>query len=575
MEIGSIASGLSSRTGSSAPGSGAKARVAGGLRIAGKTPEEASASATAEKAERALAKAKPEAAFEDKLAKRLEGAKGGNPKFASKLEAALNAASVKIAADFGAEAGEGFRSALLEVTASGAAESAIAKTVGYFARDLALTEGGALDFRQRLGGLADHLFDPRVTGRAKYLLCDLLAIIFVATMAGYYGRHAIAFFAGANGNVIMKALTMTDIPCQDTFARAVAVLNQDQFRYLFTELAVECYKKALDRGRGRPKTPAVPDVIALDGKTITGSVPRGGKKSDVHIVNAVLSFLTLAFHRVSKKSNEIASFPLLLEVLNKHKLLRGKVVTIDAMGRRKSLAALILSYGANRLFGLKGNQGNLLKRVKALFTDNWLSEHPDIFRVGRYSTDYRIQGGRIERRLVTVVYLNDEAARKFLPEAAKWAGIKTLIMVERIVLERAVKGKLQPGTSGIGFRLSSLALPPERMRQVVLKRRSVETIHGRLDAGMSEDKRGISRGPAPEALTGFKKLNLNIINSVRRLWPGVSVWMITTLANVNPTFREAILTRKPRDVGDPRKWLKLMREVRVEYPDPATFRKAG
>ena len=65
------------------------------------------------------------------------------------------------------------------------------------------------------------------------------------------------------------------------------------------------------------------------------------------------------------KSNEITAIPQLLQLLALH----GAVVTIDAMGCQREIAAQIVEQQADHVLGLKGNQGTLHDDVAMLFDE--------------------------------------------------------------------------------------------------------------------------------------------------------------------------------------------------------------
>jgi len=66
--------------------------------------------------------------------------------------------------------------------------------------------------------------------------------------------------------------------------------------------------------------------------------------------------------KVDNKSNEITAIPELLKLLE----ITGCIITIDAMGTQKAIAASIIDQKAD-ILALKGNQGNLHKAVKQWF----------------------------------------------------------------------------------------------------------------------------------------------------------------------------------------------------------------
>ena len=63
--------------------------------------------------------------------------------------------------------------------------------------------------------------------------------------------------------------------------------------------------------------------------------------------------LVLGQRKVDAKSNEITAIPELLDLLT----LKGSIVTIDAMGCQKEIAAKIVAKEADYVLALKGNQG--------------------------------------------------------------------------------------------------------------------------------------------------------------------------------------------------------------------------
>src|SRR5947209_4672711 len=82
-----------------------------------------------------------------------------------------------------------------------------------------------------------------------------------------------------------------------------------------------------------------PRLVGIDGKTARASLDTASGKSALHIVSAwaAESHLLLGQVTVAEKSNEITAIPKLLELLELH----GAIVTIDAMGCQKDIAAKI------------------------------------------------------------------------------------------------------------------------------------------------------------------------------------------------------------------------------------------
>lgn len=85
----------------------------------------------------------------------------------------------------------------------------------------------------------------------------------------------------------------------------------------------------------------------------------------IHYVSAFAASNQLILGQLvtDAKSNEITTIPQLLDIL----AVAGCLVTIDAMGCQKAIAAKIIDSRADYLLALKGNQGALSDEVENYF----------------------------------------------------------------------------------------------------------------------------------------------------------------------------------------------------------------
>jgi hypothetical protein len=92
---------------------------------------------------------------------------------------------------------------------------------------------------------------------------------------------------------------------------------------------------------------------------------RRHERGPLHLVSAWASErgLALGQRAVDGKSNEIAAIPGLLDTLQ----LDGCIVTLDAMGCQKEIAAKIRARGADYLLVLKANHGRAFGAVREHF----------------------------------------------------------------------------------------------------------------------------------------------------------------------------------------------------------------
>ena len=96
------------------------------------------------------------------------------------------------------------------------------------------------------------------------------------------------------------------------------------------------------------------------------------------VLGAVECGISLGQLATEEKSNEITAIPQLLDQVE----LKGSIVTIDAAGCQKEIAAKIVAGGGDYCLGLKGNQGNLHEAVTARFAamvlDDFSAHHVDM-----------------------------------------------------------------------------------------------------------------------------------------------------------------------------------------------------
>ena len=138
------------------------------------------------------------------------------------------------------------------------------------------------------------------------------------------------------------------------------------------------------------------EVIAIDGKTMKQSYDRNQSQKPLHIVSAWSAShqLVLGQKKVNKKSNELTAIPALLELLE----MEESIITIDAMGCQKEIAALIIKKKGDDILALNGNQNFIHKDVK-----NWFElARKEKFAGREHSYYQQIEGGhhRVEKRQI-------------------------------------------------------------------------------------------------------------------------------------------------------------------------------
>ena len=197
----------------------------------------------------------------------------------------------------------------------------------------------------------------------------------------------------------------------------------------------------------------------------------------------------------SDKSNEIKAIPELLKVLD----IEGCVVTTDAMGCQKEIAAQIVDQGADYVLSLKGNQSNLHKDVELLFEDAKQDNYKKLDAKSYTTVDG--EHGRIETRRYIVTGKVD-----WFAERSKWKKLTTFGMVEST---REIGEQITQETR---YFISSLPCDAERFAQAVRDHWGVDNgLHWCLDISFGEDDSRIRTGHAPENLATIRRFALSLI----------------------------------------------------------------
>ncbi len=172
----------------------------------------------------------------------------------------------------------------------------------------------------------------------------------------------------------------------------------------------------------------------------------GGDGKAQHVLNAFAheNGLVLGQQPVDGKSNKITAITAFLERL----ALEGAIVTMDAMGAQKKVAARIVEKKADYILALKGNQGSPHEDGR-LFLDD-----PEVSETCLVSSTLDAGHGRIEERTCRVT---DDTAwpRERHPD---WKGPRGIAAVTCARTDK----KTRQATSETRFYITSL--PPEAKR---------------------------------------------------------------------------------------------------------------
>jgi predicted transposase YbfD/YdcC len=339
----------------------------------------------------------------------------------------------------------------------------------------------------RLGSIKRHfrtLKDPRVVGRSRHLLVDIVVMAICGVIANCDDWPDIALFARQRAGWFKRFLKLPGgVPSHDTFERVFAALDPRAFE----RCCLAWLRAAADLvGAGQ---------IAIDGKTLRGSA--GSPLGPLHLVSAwaTQARLTLGQVAVDGKSNEITAIPKLLGLLD----LSGALVTIDAIGCQKAIAKKIVAGGGDYVLVVKGNQRRLLADIQQTVEEALDGALPG-GAVRQHTTREQGHGRHEERSCVVVEHVAGIGERR------AWARLTTVGMCRR---ERTLGGE---STTEVCYFIGSRRMGARRYAGALRGHWGIENnLHWQLDVSFSEDASRIENRHGAANMALVRKMALGLL----------------------------------------------------------------
>jgi predicted transposase YbfD/YdcC len=312
-----------------------------------------------------------------------------------------------------------------------------------------------------------QLEDPRSTINQRHPLVSVVVIALLAVLAGAGGPTAIARWAALKEEFLLQVLDLPNgIPRKDVFRRVLMVLNPAAFQACFANWLRSLRTEAV------AQTGVEQPVLAIDGKTARRSHDRHNGLGALHSVSVWAGEYGLSLGQVAcaEKSNEITAIPELLKLVD----IKGAIITIDAMGAQKAIAAQIVEEKADYVLALKGNQETLHQAVIDHINDQL---EGDLGHAPEQTTTEKGHG-----REETRTYLQLPAP-KTLPGFAHWKGLKSIGLVTSCCLRDGKE------TIEVRYYISSLDVDVKQFARAVRGHWSIENgCHWSLDMTFREDE---------------------------------------------------------------------------------------
>jgi predicted transposase YbfD/YdcC len=327
--------------------------------------------------------------------------------------------------------------------------------------------------------------DPRRSGACRHHFSDILVIAICAAVSGQFAWTDIEDYGHIHHDWFKTFLRLPNgIPAHDTF------------RYVFTRLDPAAFQRSFARWIEALSAATDLKHIAIDGKALCGSRDVAHGKAALHLVSAWASHnrLTLGQVAAEEKSNEITAIPELLQLLD----LKGALVTIDALGCQKEIAARIREQQGHYVLALKENHPGLLADVRGAVGDHIERMAPE----GGSCVETVDRGhGRRERRLYTLV--EDLSA---VADRESWPDLRAVVTV---VSERTVGGETG---SEIRYYLTSYPGTVAELAAAIRGHWGIENrCHWVLDVTFGEDGSRQRREHGAENVAWLRRLALSLL----------------------------------------------------------------
>jgi predicted transposase YbfD/YdcC len=328
--------------------------------------------------------------------------------------------------------------------------------------------------------------DPRMKRRQRHRLIDIIVMAICAVIADCDTWEDIGVFVRKRRAWFERFLDLPHgVPSADTFARVFSRLDPQAFGAGFRS-----WIQALSEALGLAH-------IAIDGKTLRRSGNRRAGLGPLHVVSAwaTRQHLSLGQVAVETKSNEITAIPRLLELLD----LKGALVTIDAIGCQKEIAATIVAGKGDYVLTVKENQPHLLEDIQETLSLALEGALPAAV-MDEYTTHDRGHGREEERSYIVVHWVEGIRDREV------WPKLTSVGMCRR---ERMMNGET---STEVHYFIGSRRLSAKRYGEVTRQHWGIENnLHWQLDVTFSEDASRIQDRNAAQNFTWLRRMALSLL----------------------------------------------------------------
>ena len=334
-----------------------------------------------------------------------------------------------------------------------------------------------------------ELDEFRDDSKLLYPLNEILLLIIAAVLSGSESWRAIIKYGENKLELLRKFLPFqSGVPSKGTVIRIMNSLNKSKFEAWLTTWGSTLV------------TNMEGELIAIDGKALRGA-RKGENKNPLYLLNAFATKqgFVIGQQTINKKTNEITAIPELLDTL----YVQGSIITVDAIGCQKKVAAKIIEKEADYFLAVKANQPTLFDDIQNFFNTKIGDEQEKL----SYHETLDKRHGRIEIRRC----YSSENIEYLQEKHPAWQDFNSICCVES---ERHIGSKKSITKR---YYISSTAAGAETHLSYSRDHWRIENnLHWVLDVQFKEDESQIRIVNAPENMGTIRKLVFNLVNIFKK-----------------------------------------------------------
>lgn len=350
--------------------------------------------------------------------------------------------------------------------------------------------------------------DGRKAKGKRYPLSLLLTLLLLGKLAGETSINGMVDWINERAGWLRRQLNWPKrFPTNSTYSEALARCDAQQLVSVIASVLLKA--RAVEQCGSEPSRlqASKPEEslthVAMDGKTLRGTLGHQSETQPaVHLLSLYecQSGIVLTQRAVQNKENEISAAAALVHPA----LVKGRIISSDAMHTQKKWCACVHCYGGYYLTIVKKNQPQMFQDLLDFFDDPQAEQQE-----WRYSKRVQKGHGRLEvRELWSSTQMNEWFE-------TQWAGVAQVFRLHRQVKEADhEREETVYGLTNLPRQKASAA----RLLDLQQAHWRIENrLHYRRDVTLGEDACQVRQAGAPEALAALNGGVLALMD-----WLGVS-----------------------------------------------------